>query len=214
MFWICSCNAWCNDAKWWCTDVQFFLINAVKWSMKMECESFQLVPHHSPHDHSELILLCVERQRNARRSTEIDRDQLKLLQRMWREKNVWSWPCCFYHCFPFASGSFFLFVWKSQAVILFGEKVMLCRAMSSVAVAVMPCVSTTCVSSLTFYWIMLVTVIFRLIAFFGQQTFSKIDVFRSWIGISASQMFFFLKVGGQLRFANMSHTFSKHLTVP
>lgn len=147
--------------------------------MKMECESFHLVPHHSPHDHSDSILLRVERQWVVRRwSTEIDRDQLKLLKRMWREKYVWSWPSCFYHSFPFVSGSWFLFVWKLQAVILFGENVMLCRAMCFNHMCLQFDFSLNHVSHCNLAQL-----------FFGQQTLSKIDVFRTGIG-SSSRCFF------------------------
>ena len=96
---FCSCKCmvqWCKRTM--VLMYNLFLINAMKRSMKMECESFHLVPHFSPHGHSKSILLRVERQWVVRRwSTEIDRDQLKLLKRMWREKYVWSWVCCFYH---------------------------------------------------------------------------------------------------------------------
>lgn len=133
------------------TDVQSFLINAMKRSMKMECESFHLVPHFSPHGHSKSILLRVERQWVVRRwSTEIDRDQLKLLKRMWREKYVWSWVCCFYHI------AFRLF--RDLDSCLF-ESCKLPSCLARKRCFAVPCVSTTCAYSLTFHWIMLVTVI-------------------------------------------------------
>lgn len=121
---------------------------------------------------------------------------------MWREKYVWSWPCCFYHSFPFVSGSWFLFVLKvAQAVILFGEKVMLCRAMFFNHMCLQFDFSLNHVSHCNLAQL-----------FFGQQKLSKIDVFRTGIGICSR--FFSWTVAGQLRFANSSSNISQFLTNP
>ena len=93
--------------------------------------------------------------------------------------------CCFYHSFPFVSGSWFLFVWKLQAVILFGEKVMLCRAMCFNHMCLQFDFSLNHVSHCNLAQL-----------FFGQQSLSKIDS------------------GSVPRFANSSSNISQILTNP